>query len=138
MIPETDDPIKSQLLRKAAQQREELQSDVQQLTERTEKIITNALLVGGALALTYLLVRGVTGSRKKKNKTKAHVRKNESVISDQEDDSDDRDNPVMEAVTKIGAALATQASVVLLNLAKEKLIEYLEERVQRQSDEHTK
>jgi FtsZ-interacting cell division protein ZipA len=138
MIPETDDPIKSQLLRKAAQQREELQSDVQQLTERTEKIITNALLVGGALALTYLLVRGVTGSRKKKNKTKAHVRKNESVISDQEDDSDDRDNPVMEAVTKIGAALAAQASVVLLNLAKEKLIEYLEERVQRQSDEHTK
>ena len=32
---------------------------------------------------------------------------------------------------QLGAALASQASIFLLNLAKEKLMEYLEERAQK-------
>jgi hypothetical protein len=123
------------LLQKASQQRDELAGDVQQLTDRTHTIITNALLVGGALALTYLLVKGFSGSGKKKSKTKPSTRK---VAADPIDDEDDYTvSPVTDALTKIGAAIATQASMVLLNLAKEKLLEYLEERVQQKSDEHS-
>jgi len=135
MTPETDDPIKSQLLQKAAQQRDELAGDVQQLTDRTHTIITNALLVGSALALTYLLVKGFSGPGKKKSKTKPAKRKAAAGPIDDEDDS--TTSPVTDALTKIGTAIATQASMVLLNLAKEKLLEYLEERVQQKSDEHS-
>ena len=52
----TDDPIKSQLLKKSAQHREELEHDVQLISDRTQRVITNALVIGGALALTYFVV----------------------------------------------------------------------------------
>lgn len=132
MIPETDDPIKSQLLQKAAHQREELESDFKQIADRTEKAIGNALIIGGTLALAYLLVKSLSGTSKKKRKGKAAKPVTEVAETDEDESS-----PVMDAVTKIGAAIATQASVVLLNLAKEKLIDYLESRVQQHSDEHS-
>lgn len=122
---ETDDPIKSQLLKKSAQHREELEQDVQLISERTQKVITNALVIGGALALTYFVVSRFSGSGKKsKSKTRKIKVVNAAPVSEAEVESAVPSAPGF--VSQIGTALASQASVFLLSLAKEKLAEYLE------------
>ena len=55
-LPESNDP-KEELLRKSAMHRHELEEEVKVISERTEKIITNALIIGGTLAVAYFLVR---------------------------------------------------------------------------------
>ncbi|HEY3402777.1 MAG TPA: hypothetical protein VGK59_05275 [Ohtaekwangia sp.] len=123
---ESDDP-KSQLLKKSAHHRQELEDEVKSISERTEKIVTNALIIGGALALTYFAVRQFSETKKKKHKGK--VKKLKLV---REDNAETEEAEMEESssapgiVAQIGTALASQASVFLLNLAKEKLSEYLE------------
>ena len=124
------DNMKRALLRKSAQHRQQIEGDMKLITDNTEKMITNALIIGGSLALTYFLVRQFSGSSKKKSKNKAQKIR---VVQDSpmvtEVDSAEPSSPGM--VTQLGAALASQASVFLLNLAKEKLMEYLGERAQK-------
>jgi hypothetical protein len=121
---ETDDPVKSQLLKKSAHHREELEQDVKLISERTQKVITNALVIGGALAVTYFIVTQFSGSKgKKKSKTKRIKVVNATGEAQQEEES------VPSApgfVSQIGTAIASQASVFLLSLAKEKLAEYIQ------------
>ena len=52
MNHETDNPEKGQLLHRSAVHRELLEEDVKLITEKSEKIITNAIIIGGALAVT--------------------------------------------------------------------------------------
>ena len=120
---EADDPIKSQLLKKSAQHREELEHDVQLISERTQRVITNALVIGGALALTYFVVSRFSGSgKKRKSKSRKIKVVNAAPVSEAEVES----APAAPGfVSQIGTALASQASVFLLSLAKEKLSEYL-------------
>src|SRR5690606_17958188 len=63
---ETDDPEKGQLLQRSAHHREVLDEEMKALVDKSEKILTNALIIGGALALTYFLVSGLSGSSKKR------------------------------------------------------------------------
>ena len=134
----TDDPVKSQLLQKASQQREELQEDMKELTERTEKVLTNALIIGGALALTYLLVRGFSGT-KRKRKSKAKPVKKVAAVGETEEEDDDGASPSTAStiLSQVGSAIATQATVILLDLAREKLAEFLQAQTQKKSDEHS-
>jgi hypothetical protein len=122
---DSDDPVKGQLLRKSAQHREQLEEDARLISERTEKIITNALIIGGALAATYFIVSRFSGSKSKKSKLKK-VR----LVKEE----NNADEVVVEAATpeepgviaQIGTALANQATVFLLTLAKEKLGEFMQ------------
>jgi hypothetical protein len=124
------DNMKRALLRKSAQHRQEIEGDMKLITDNTEKMITNALIIGGSLALTYFLVRQFSGSSKKKSKNKAQkIRVVQDSPQSAEVETVESSSPGM--VTQLGAALASQASVFLLNLAKEKLMEYLEERAQK-------
>ena len=122
-ILESQDPEKKRLMEAARMHKEALSSDVQAVSERTQKIVTNALVIGGALALTYLLVRQLSGgkSKKKKSKTVKLVTQapNESVETDEDENSDDS------LLSQIGTKIANEATLILLNLAKEKLTEYL-------------
>jgi hypothetical protein len=121
---ETDNPDKGQLLQKSAHHRELLEQEVKLISERSEKIITNALVIGGALALTYFLVSGFSSSKKRKRK----ARKIKLVQSaDQTDTSPEAVYEPQEPgiVSQIGTALAAQATGLLLSIAKEKLQEYL-------------
>jgi hypothetical protein len=121
---DSDDPVKGQLLRKSAHHREQIEEDVKLISERTEKIITNALIIGGALAATYFVLSRFSGSKRKKSKLKK-VR----LVKEQ----DTADQVVVEPaepetpgiVSQIGSALASQATVFLLTLAKEKLDEFM-------------
>jgi FtsZ-interacting cell division protein ZipA len=132
-IQETDDPIKSQLLNKVTHQQEELKHEVQEITERTQKIFTNALIIGGGLALTYLLIRGFSDSKKRKSKKKASAKQTEARI----DADEEYETPSLAStvLSRVGTAVATQATVLLLDLAREKLAEYLQAQAQKKTDE---
>jgi hypothetical protein len=114
------------LLRKSALHREQLEEDVKLISERTEKIITNALIIGGALAATYFIV---TSFSKSKSKKKSKVKKVKII---REDNASPEEVVVSEepessgVLSQIGSALASQATVLLLSLAKEKLAEFMQ------------
>lgn len=127
---EKDDPIKSQLLQKSAHYRDELEQDVKLISDRTQRVLTTALVVGGALALTYLAVRQFGGSkRSKKTKTKKIKVVNAAAADDDDDSENVSASPGI--VAQIGTALASQATVFLLSLAKEKLNDYLQSQAEK-------
>lgn len=115
----TDDPIKSELLTKTTRYRESLEEEAQAIADRTEKIITQAIVVGGALALTYFLYTQLSGSKKKKVK-----KKKEREVEVEEDDAEETSS-AGNILSQVGTALVSQGGVLLLALAKEKLTEYL-------------
>ncbi len=122
---DSDDPVKGQLLRKSAQHREQLEEDARLISERTEKIITNALIIGGALAATYFIVSRFSGSKAKKSKLKkVRLVKEENNADEVVVEAATPEEPGM--ISQIGTALANQATVFLLTLAKEKLGEFMQ------------
>jgi plasmid stability protein len=116
---DTDDPIKSELLMKTARHREDLEEETRAIADRTEKIITNAVVIGGALALTYFLYTQLSGSKKKKAKKK------ERAVEGDEDEEVEETSTGINILSQVGTALVSQGGVLLLALAKEKLTEYL-------------
>jgi len=136
---ETDDPIKSQLLQKASLQREELADDVKAISERTEKMLINALIVGGVLGLTYLAVRGFSGRKaKRKRRVKAIIKAEKSAPAIDASEEGNYESPpsvVAAMMSQIGSAIATQATVILLDLAKEKLAEFLHAQAEKKGNE---
>ena len=129
---ETDDPEKGQLLKKSARHREQMEEEMKMISERTQKILTNAVIIGGALALTYILVTSFSPSKSKK---KSKAAKLKFVHSDQSETASEHSEPEPPGiVSQIGAALASQATVFLLSLAKDKLSEFL----QAQNEKKTK
>jgi hypothetical protein len=133
---ESDDP-KSKLLKKAAMHRDALGEEAKLISDRTEKAITNALIIGGALAVTYFMVRQFSGTRRKK-KVKARTKKIKLVTvpaaAPEEVEDVETETHVPGMVTQIGTALITQASAMLLSLAKEKLTEYLQSQLAKKSE----
>ncbi|RAW03378.1 hypothetical protein [Pseudochryseolinea flava] len=120
--------FKRELVKKSEKHREELQNEVRLVSEKTEKIITNALVIGGALAVTYFLLNQFSGG---KSKPKQKVRKIKLVKEHDDDVVEVAEAPSSPGVlSQIGTTLASQASVILLDLAKEKLAEYLASRHQ--------
>ena len=133
---ETDDLVKSQLLQNAAQQREEIESEMHEITDRTEKVLTNAIIIGGALALTYFLVRGFSAKKKRKaRKAKAKVKATE--VDDAEEAEVYEESGPARILSQIGTAVASQATMILLDLAKEKLMEYLQAQAQKKANENS-
>lgn len=130
---ELTDDIKRELIKKSARQRAELQDEVKLFSERTEKMITNALVVGGALALTYVVVKQFTKSKKKKSKGRkikvVHAQPHEEVEYVTEEPRGSS------FLTDIGSAIAGNVTAFLLTLAKEKLIEYLQSQSQKETEQ---
>jgi hypothetical protein len=124
---ETDDPEKGQLLQKSAHHRELLEEEVKLISERSEKILTNALIIGGTLAFTYMLVRSLSSSSPEKQK---HKPKKIKLVASREgsEPAFESNSEPEEAgiVSQIGAVLVAQATGFLLSLAREKLVEFLQ------------
>jgi hypothetical protein len=134
---ETDDPVKSKLLSKSARYREELEGDAKEISERTERIIKNALIIGGSLALAYLAYKQFSGTKKRTVKIKK-VKPAVRVAAVEEDDVEVEEvSAPAKMLSQIGTALVSQASVFLLSLAKEKLAEYLQAQAEKKKDEHS-
>ena len=132
---ESDD-MKSELLRRSAKHREELEEEVKLISARTEQILTNALVIGGSLALTYFLMRQFTGGSKKKRKVKAKKVKLVKQTDPEEVEVVEVEDSSPGIFSQVGTALASQASVLLLTLAKEKLAEYLQSQSEKKAKEH--
>jgi hypothetical protein len=132
---ESNDP-KTQLLKRSALHREAIEEEAKLISARTEKILTTALVVGGALAATYLLVRQFSGKPKRHKKSKK-IKIVAARPKDEEDDDDvTYEKPSSGIVAQLGTALASQATTFLLDLAKEKLMAYLESQANKiKSDE---
>lgn len=138
MKPEIDDPIKSSLLKKTAQYREDLEDDAKLISDRTEKIITNALIIGGSLALTYFAYKQFSGGSKTKHKSKVKkIKVVGAAPAEAEEEVQVEETGPGKIISQIGTALVSQASVFLLSMAKEKLSEYLQAQAQKKTDERS-
>lgn len=133
---ESDDP-KSRLLKKSILQRTALGDEAKLISERTEKVITNALIIGGALAATYFVISQFSGGSKKKKRKTRKIKVVAAAAPQQiAEDEEEIQSQVPGVVAQIGTALASQATAFLLTLAKEKLTEYLERQMQKKTDDH--
>lgn len=132
---ETDNPEKGQLLQRSAHHRELLEEEVKLITEKSERIITNALIIGGALALTYLVVRNFSGSGKKE---KVKTTKIKSKAAVDEDDAEPEVQETQESgfVSQFGSVLMTQVTGFLLAIAREKLVEFLHSQTAKKDNTH--
>ena len=126
-LRESNDP-KEELLKKSAMHRHELEEEVKVISERTEKIITNALIIGGTLAVAYFLVRQFSGSTPKK-KVSEQKGIAASSLADVKESSEEPPAPGI--ASQIATALASHATVFLLTIAKEKLSEYLKSQLEK-------
>jgi len=126
--------LKSELLKKSAMHREGLQDEVKMISERTEKVLTNALIIGGTLAASYFLVRAFSGSKSKRKSKKVKIVHAAAAPSTEPDD-EGAESSAPGIVSQIGTALASQAGVFLLTIAKEKLMEYLEAQAEKKAKE---
>lgn len=102
----------------------ELTNELNGIGVRTDKLLTNALIIGGSLAFTYLLVNQLTGERKKSRKTKAQKVQSEDELEIEEE-------PTLFSI--LSAKLVDQATLVLLDIAKEKLSEYIQSKQRENS-----
>ena len=127
---ESQDPQKRKLIASSDRHKRELQREVKEIAERTERTMKNALIIGGSLALAYLVVNQISGSKKKKKKhkvklPKVQVAKVETEVEEEEEEG----NNSVNVISAIGTQVMNQATAMLLELAKEKLMEFLASRM---------
>ncbi len=121
METENADDVKTALLKQSEQHREGIEQEVRELSDRTEKFLTNALIIGGTLAASYLVVRMITGSPKS---GKSSRKKKTLLASAPDSEAAEESSPGI--VSQVGTALASQAAIFLLGIAKQKLADYIE------------
>jgi hypothetical protein len=123
---ETQDPEKKRLIEESDRHKYELQKEVKALSDKTEKVLKNALIIGGALAITYLLVSQLRSSKKKKSKkVKSKIAQEES---EEGLESQEPSYSPPSFLSQLGDRVVSQATLVLLDIAKDKLGEYLSNR----------
>lgn len=120
---ETTDPEKKRLIEATDRHKRELQKDVKAISDKAEDTLKNALIIGGSLTLTYLLISQLGGGKKKSKKKKSVQAQVDNDIENQEPD-----NATPSMFSQIGERVISMASIVLLDLAKDKLAEYLQNR----------
>lgn len=128
-ILESQDPEKKKLIEASERHKRALEKGVADLSDNTQKILTNALIIGGVLALSYLAVRSFSSSpgRKKHKKTKK-VTVVQPRVSTEVDDDGEEETGTPGVLAGIGSQIASQATVFLVDMARQKLMEYLEGR----------
>lgn len=117
------DPEKKRLTEEVARRKAELDKATGFLPGRTDKVIRNALIIGGALAASYLVFRAVSKYRKKNKSVSDDPLKPAPIPSASSGASD--------FLAQIGNRVAQEATLFLLRLAKEKLTEWIESKQSR-------
>ncbi len=123
---ETQDPEKKKLIETSDRHKLELQRELNAISDKTEATLKNALIIGGTLAVTYLLVSKLgssSGPKRKKAKSKAI-----SGVVEEETTGVEEPAPIPTFLSQLGENLASHATIILLDIAKEKLTEYLVKR----------
>ena len=126
---ETQDPEKKRLIETSDRHKRELEKEVVAISDKTEKVLKNALIIGGALALTYFTIRQLTktkSTRKKQRVDKQGVGEEDEIVAESSAPS---------FMSQMGDRVINQATMILLDLAKDMLMEYLESR--KRKDENS-
>jgi hypothetical protein len=132
---ETQDPEKKKLIEASDRHKHEIEKEVKELSDKTERIVKNALIIGGTLAVTYLIVSSLSsGKKKKKVKSKTNLT-GENGSPDPETEIASASFVSSSILSQLGERFATQATAILLGIAKDKLTEYLSNR--KQKDENS-
>lgn len=129
---ESQDPEKKKLIETSDRHKRALEKQVSALTQKADKMVTNVLIIGGSLALTYFLISSLSGGKKKKRKLKK-AREQAAMEAGVEEEEEEDTSPSV--LGQIGTRVLNEASVILLDIAKEKLAEYLESR--KKTDENS-
>jgi FtsZ-interacting cell division protein ZipA len=133
---EKNDP-KEDLRKKTDLHRAELEQEVRILEERTEKALTNVLIIAGALTLSYLIFRKFQSSKSRSKSKRDRL----PLTGETEEGEETKSESVFSSVmSDVGAILATQVASFLLEVAKEKLKDYLESQTSKNKediDEHS-
>ena len=131
---ESQDPRKKKLIETSDRYKHELEREVKAMTEKTQRTMKNALIIGGSLVLTYFLVSQLSSSSSKKKKKKKTKVVQPVVNEDEEDDDEPASFGMPSIISQVGTQVLSQASFVLLELAKEKLAEYLQSRNKKEDE----
>ena len=124
---ETQDPEKRRLIETSDRHRKELEKEVKAITEKTEAAVKNALIIGGALTVGYLLISQISKSKKSK-KVKKSYKKVAPEETDQDDDQPAAESSGLSVIGRLGDRIITEATFMLLDLAKDQIREYLQSR----------
>ena len=130
-ILESQDPEKRKLIEASDRHKRALEKQVSDLSTDTKKILTNALIIGGVLGLSYIIARQFSSSGSSKKRKKAKVTVVQPSVSnghDGQSDDDDDDVHSSSLLADIGTRVANQATFVLIDIARQKLMDYLESR----------
>lgn len=128
-IDEGQDPEKKRLIETSDRHKRALEKEVKSISDKTERMLINGLVIGGSLALTYLIVSQWGKSKRKK---KAKAKANESSVQEDVEAAGMASEPQTPSmISQIGTKVINQATLILLDIAKDKLMEYLESRKQR-------
>lgn len=131
---ETQDPERTRLLETSDRHKKAMEKELTDLTKKTDKMLRNALIIGGSLAVTFMVISALSTKRKKKKKKQAiaaAVKAGEPM--DAIDTGEDDDSPSV--LGQVSKQIINAASVVLLDMARQKLSEYLATR--NKPDEHS-
>ena len=108
---------KERLIEDSERYKENFESEFSELTGRIERGLLTGLVVGGLAYLTYKVIRGM-------NKPDADE---QELVNEKVKKKSSTDN----SLGKVGQHIAQVIALVLINLAKEKLTEFLNERKQQ-------
>jgi hypothetical protein len=126
---ETQDPEKKKLIEASDRHRRELEKEVSAITQKTEKVLTNALIIGGALALTYLAVTQLSKPfKKKKARKKKMSEAAQTAVAHEAEPEEEDDSEGPSLLAQIGTKVVNQATLVLLDIARQRLTQYLQTR----------
>jgi hypothetical protein len=126
---ESQDPEKIRLIETSDRHKKALAKEMKSISDKTETIIKNALVIGGVLAATYFLVSQLSSSNKKKKRARAKA----SIVNPAEEIGEE-DDETPSVLSQISAKVADTATIVLIDLAKEALAEFLKNRKQQNGD----
>lgn len=124
---ERQDPEKKKLMDEVSFHNRQPESGAKVVSLQTEKLLTNAVIIGATLTLSYLIYRSLSGPSKriKNSDAASHT----DLVTAGQKPVTVAEPPVSNAskiLSDIGNRLAEEATLFLLNMAKEKLIAYLE------------
>lgn len=122
---ETQDPEKKKLIETSDRHKRAMEKELQDLTQKTDRALKNALIIGGSLALTFLVVSALSRRRRKKKKKLAAAAAVEAGIGSENAEVAEEEDDGPSVLGQVGTQLLNQASVILLDIARQKLKEYL-------------
>ena len=125
-ILERQDPEKKKLMDEVSYHKRQLESGAKEVSRQTEKLLANAVIIGATVTLSYLLYRSLAGGSKKSKKSEAASLIGEAPTEVSTPVSTEQHSRTSKILSDIGNRIAEEATLFLLNMAKEKLIAYLE------------